>query len=124
MTTGSQVGALLVDGLGDGVAVSCPTQDLSFLRNMSFGVLQGSRMRNTKTGVPPHPAPLPPSEWAQLVQGCGQLAILISACSFPRSPPHGAACTWLWSTSLSWCLDVVSLTASPSLATAQSSVNT
>ncbi|KAL3136509.1 hypothetical protein ABBQ38_005759 [Trebouxia sp. C0009 RCD-2024] len=49
MTTGSQVGALLVDGLGDGVAVSCPTQDLSFLRNMSFGVLQGSRMRNTKT---------------------------------------------------------------------------
>ena len=52
MNTGSEVGALLVDGLGDGVAVSCPSQDLSFLRNMSFGVLQGSRMRNTKTGAP------------------------------------------------------------------------
>ena len=50
MNTGTEVGALLVDGLGDGVAVSCPSQDLSFLRNMSFGVLQGSRMRNTKTG--------------------------------------------------------------------------
>lgn len=50
MQTGSEVGALLVDGLGDGIAVSCPSQDLNFLRNMSFGVLQGSRMRNTKTG--------------------------------------------------------------------------
>ena len=54
MNTGSEVGALLVDGLGDGVAVACPSQDLSFLRNMSFGVLQGSRMRNTKTGAPRH----------------------------------------------------------------------
>lgn len=53
MNTGSEVGALLVDGLGDGVAVACPSQDLAFLRNMSFGVLQGSRMRNTKTGQPP-----------------------------------------------------------------------
>ena len=50
MQTGSEVGALLVDGLGDGVAVACSSQDLNFLRNMSFGVLQGSRMRNTKTG--------------------------------------------------------------------------
>lgn len=49
MQTGSEVGALLVDGLGDGIAVACPSQDLNFLRNMSFGVLQGSRMRNTKT---------------------------------------------------------------------------
>lgn len=53
MNTGSEVGALLVDGLGDGVAVACPSQDLAFLRNMSFGVLQGSRMRNTKTGQAP-----------------------------------------------------------------------
>lgn len=89
MTTGSQVGALLVDGLGDGVAVSCPTQDLSFLRNMSFGVLQGSRMRNTKTGAPPDP--LPPLEWAQPAQGCGQLAILMFACSSPPSPCWGAS---------------------------------
>ena len=50
MQTGSEVGALLVDGLGDGIAVACSSQDLNFLRNMSFGVLQGSRMRNTKTG--------------------------------------------------------------------------
>ena len=50
MQTGCEGGALLVDGLGDGIAVSCPSQDLNFLRNMSFGVLQGSRMRNTKTG--------------------------------------------------------------------------
>ena len=54
MNTGSEVGALLVDGLGDGVAVSCPSQELSFLCNMSFGVLQGSRMRNTKTGAHSH----------------------------------------------------------------------
>ena len=54
MSTGSEVGALLVDGLGDGIAVACPSQDLNFLRNMSFGVLQGSRMRNTKTGNAGH----------------------------------------------------------------------
>ena len=40
---------MLCDGLGDGVMVECPTEDLDFLRNMSFGLLQGSRMRNTKT---------------------------------------------------------------------------
>ena len=40
---------MLCDGLGDGVMVECPTEDLEFLRNMSFGLLQGSRMRNTKT---------------------------------------------------------------------------
>ena len=49
ITTGTEVGALLCDGLGDGVLVECPSEDLDFLRNMSFGLLQGSRMRNTKT---------------------------------------------------------------------------
>lgn len=49
ITTGTEVGAMLCDGLGDGVMVECPTEDLEFLRNMSFGLLQGSRMRNTKT---------------------------------------------------------------------------
>ena len=51
MTCGSEIGALLVDGLGDGILIACPSQDLSFLRNMSFNILQGARMRNTKTGV-------------------------------------------------------------------------
>lgn len=51
MTCGSEIGALLVDGLGDGILIACPSQDLGFLRNMSFNILQGARMRNTKTGV-------------------------------------------------------------------------
>ncbi|CAL8469861.1 g9403 [Coccomyxa elongata] len=49
LTSGTEIGALLVDGLGDGVAIECPSEDLEFLRTMSFGLLQGSRMRNTKT---------------------------------------------------------------------------
>lgn len=49
LTCGSEIGALLVDGLGDGVLLDCPTEDLDFIRTMSFGLLQGSRMRNTKT---------------------------------------------------------------------------
>jgi len=32
---------MLCDGLGDGVMVECPSEDLEFLRNMSFGLLQG-----------------------------------------------------------------------------------
>ena len=40
ITTGTEVGALLVDGLGDGVLIECPTAELGFLRNMSFGLLQ------------------------------------------------------------------------------------
>lgn len=46
---GSEAGALLVDGLGDGVLLEAPDQDFDFLRNSSFGMLQGCRMRNTKT---------------------------------------------------------------------------
>lgn len=38
-----------VDGLGDGVLLEAPGQDLDFLRTTSFGMLQGCRMRNTKT---------------------------------------------------------------------------
>jgi hypothetical protein len=41
ITTGVEVGGMLCDGLGDGVMVECPTEDLEFLRNMSFGLLQG-----------------------------------------------------------------------------------
>lgn len=46
---GSNAGALLVDGLGDGVLLEAPEQDFEFLRDTSFNLLQGCRMRNTKT---------------------------------------------------------------------------
>ncbi|GLT33806.1 hypothetical protein SLA2020_083670 [Shorea laevis] len=46
---GTNAGALLVDGLGDGVLLEAPDQDMDFLRNTSFNLLQGCRMRNTKT---------------------------------------------------------------------------
>ncbi|PIA37398.1 hypothetical protein AQUCO_03000174v1 [Aquilegia coerulea] len=46
---GSNAGALLVDGLGDGLLLEAPAQDFDFLRNTSFNLLQGCRMRNTKT---------------------------------------------------------------------------
>jgi (E)-4-hydroxy-3-methylbut-2-enyl-diphosphate synthase len=49
MTAGTEIGALLVDGYGDGVLIECNTQDLNTLRQLSFNLLQGSRMRNTKT---------------------------------------------------------------------------
>jgi len=49
---GAQVGGLLCDGLGDGVSVM-PQPEADFgvgmLRTTSFGLLQGSRMRSTKT---------------------------------------------------------------------------
>lgn len=38
-----------VDGYGDGLVIECPSEDLDFLRTTSFGLLQGCRMRNTKT---------------------------------------------------------------------------
>lgn len=47
--TGSRVGGLLVDGLGDGVMIEAAGADLDFLRTTSFGLLQGCRMRNIKT---------------------------------------------------------------------------
>jgi (E)-4-hydroxy-3-methylbut-2-enyl-diphosphate synthase len=46
---GAQAGALLVDGLGDGVLVEAPSVPLDAVRSLSFGMLQGSRMRSTKT---------------------------------------------------------------------------
>jgi (E)-4-hydroxy-3-methylbut-2-enyl-diphosphate synthase len=50
---GTQVGSLLTDGDGDGVLIE-QTGDtkpfsVDFLRRTSFSLLQGSRMRNTKT---------------------------------------------------------------------------
>lgn len=49
IAAGSNVGALLVDGLGDGILLEASDQDFDFLRNTSFNLLQGCRMRNTKT---------------------------------------------------------------------------
>ncbi|CAN1346455.1 4-hydroxy-3-methylbut-2-en-1-yl diphosphate synthase (ferredoxin), chloroplastic [Linum perenne] len=46
---GANAGSLLVDGLGDGILVEAAEQDFDFLRNTSFNLLQGCRMRNTKT---------------------------------------------------------------------------
>lgn len=40
ITAGTEVGALLVDGLGDGALIECPGEDLEFLRLMTFGMLQ------------------------------------------------------------------------------------
>jgi len=42
-------GALLMDGLGDGVMLDAPSFEHSFLTSTAFNLLQGSRMRNTKT---------------------------------------------------------------------------
>lgn len=47
ISTGTEIGGLLVDGLGDGVLVEYPQEELSFLRVMSFGLLQ----------APPPPSP-------------------------------------------------------------------
>ncbi|MFS7938314.1 putative (E)-4-hydroxy-3-methylbut-2-enyl-diphosphate synthase (ferredoxin) [Helianthus anomalus] len=46
---GANAGALLVGGLGDGILLEAPDQDFELLRNTSFNLLQGCRMRNTKT---------------------------------------------------------------------------
>ena len=48
---GSEAGALLVDGLGDGVMISTSNTQfgLDLLRTTSFNLLQGSRMRSVKT---------------------------------------------------------------------------
>lgn len=44
----SECGALLCDGLGDGLFLEGP-YEIDFLRNLSFGILQAARMRTTKT---------------------------------------------------------------------------
>jgi (E)-4-hydroxy-3-methylbut-2-enyl-diphosphate synthase len=44
----AEIGALLCDGLGDGIWLNGPYA-LSFLRNLSFNILQAARMRTFKT---------------------------------------------------------------------------
>lgn len=40
LSTGSQVGGLLVDGLGDGAMIEAPSEDVEYLRTTAFGLLQ------------------------------------------------------------------------------------
>lgn len=48
--TGMEVGCMLVDGYGDGIMLRAPqVAQADDLRRLSFALLQGSRMRNTKT---------------------------------------------------------------------------
>ena len=51
IASGAQVGALMVDGRGDGLAIECATEDLDFLRTTSFGLLQGCRMRMSRLSM-------------------------------------------------------------------------
>lgn len=44
----AEYGALFCDGLGDGIWIQAP-QNIEFLRNLSFNILQASRMRSSKT---------------------------------------------------------------------------
>merc|ERR1712003_278376 len=49
---GTKVGSLLTDGNGDGILieqVGDPNFSVDYLRNTGFSLLQGCRMRNTKT---------------------------------------------------------------------------
>jgi (E)-4-hydroxy-3-methylbut-2-enyl-diphosphate synthase len=40
ITTGSEVGGLLCDGMGDGLLLEVPSEEVEYLRNTSFGLLQ------------------------------------------------------------------------------------
>lgn len=44
----AEYGALLCDGLGDGICIQAPFE-VEFLRNLSFNILQAARMRTSKT---------------------------------------------------------------------------
>ena len=44
----AEIGALLCDGLGEGLWIEAPCE-LDFLRNLSFNILQAARMRSSKT---------------------------------------------------------------------------
>jgi (E)-4-hydroxy-3-methylbut-2-enyl-diphosphate synthase len=46
--SGAEYGALLCDGLGEGVWIDAPFT-MEFLRNLSFNILQAARMRSSKT---------------------------------------------------------------------------
>ena len=58
ISTGTEIGGLLVDGLGDGVLVEYPQEDLSFLRVMSFGLLQARSPRARSAPALAHTTPV------------------------------------------------------------------
>jgi (E)-4-hydroxy-3-methylbut-2-enyl-diphosphate synthase len=45
----TDIGALLIDGLGDGVWIDSPANTLETINRVSFGILQATRTRITKT---------------------------------------------------------------------------
>lgn len=45
----AEYGALLCDGLGDGICIDAPSHDIDTLRTLSFNILQAARMRTSKT---------------------------------------------------------------------------
>ncbi|KAK1409913.1 hypothetical protein QVD17_36443 [Tagetes erecta] len=49
INAGANGGALLVDGLGDGILLEAPDHDFDFIRKTCFSLLQGCKMRSTKT---------------------------------------------------------------------------
>ena len=51
ITASADLGGLLIDGYGDGICLSNDNENITFteLKDLSFGILQASRMRVTKT---------------------------------------------------------------------------
>ncbi|WP_163325843.1 (E)-4-hydroxy-3-methylbut-2-enyl-diphosphate synthase [Draconibacterium mangrovi] len=51
ITAAADLGGLLIDGYGDGICLSNDNENITFteLKDLSFGILQASRMRVTKT---------------------------------------------------------------------------
>ena len=49
LEAGIHAGALFVDGLGDGIWVDAPNQPKTIVNSTSFGVLQATRLRTSKT---------------------------------------------------------------------------
>ena len=45
----TDLGGLLVDGLGDGIMISCDTVPMNVVNNTAFGILQATRTRISKT---------------------------------------------------------------------------
>jgi (E)-4-hydroxy-3-methylbut-2-enyl-diphosphate synthase len=45
----TNVGAIFIDGMGDGIMISSPSIDAKVLNEVSFGILQAARARITKT---------------------------------------------------------------------------
>lgn len=44
-----EMGALLCDGIGDGIWIEAKREDISFVNHLSFSILQGARLRSFKT---------------------------------------------------------------------------